>query len=69
MLNAVRFLQMVLYLKLLEERQLLKKLYVVIYNNDTLKAFPKDNFEVFSFNWEYLLNEDPKFFCKLLLPM
>lgn len=41
MLNAVRFLQMVLYLKLLEVRLLLEKLYIVIYNNDMLESFSK----------------------------
>lgn len=32
---------MVLYLKLLEVRLLLEKLYIVIYNNDTLESFSK----------------------------
>jgi len=56
---------MVLCFTLLEVRQLLKNFCVVMYNSDTLECFSKD----FRFNWEYLLNADPKLFCKLRLPM
>lgn len=60
---------MVLYLKLLEVRLVLKKLYFMMCSNDTSNVLPKDSFEVSTFNWEYLLNADLKFFCKLWLSM